>query len=243
MATVKFKVNADALNGRANPSLKSKVIVNLKRGQMIDVIRGSAKEAEKIKWYKAKAQGKTFWVSAKYLKRITPRYRSLVLQKAKMVYDLVVKLGCQHKGGAKTLNQIKSKRITTCETSVSVSLQEAGVLKKGTLVGHTKRMGSSVGLKKKNTIEKAIRGYKNLVPGTYKIVKIGKIYKNMPAKYKKPGNVLVYDSNIAIIRDANSMYSTNNSASQKKNGKYTNDITKSGYNYTSPVLYVIVIYN
>ena len=243
MAAIKFKVNADLLNARSNPSLKSKVVMVLKRDQIINVVRGSEKVSEKRKWYKAKAKGKTFWVSAKYLKRITPKYRTLVLQKAKMVYGLVVKLGCRHQGGAKTLAQIKSKKVTTCETSVSVTLQEAGVLKKGTIVGHTKGIGSSVAVKRKNTIAKAIDGYENLIPGTYKIVKIGKIFKKMPAKYKKPGNVLVYDSNIAIIRDAKSVYSTNNSASQKKNGKYVNDVAKSGYNFNSPILYAILIYN
>lgn len=243
MSTIKFKVTAESLNGRAKPSLKGKVVLVLKKNQVINVIRGSEKVADNIKWYKANAKGKTFWVSSRYLIRITPKYRSLVLEKAKMVYDLIVKLGCGHKGGAKTLEQLKSKKITTCETSVSVSLQEAGVLRRGTIVGHTKRVGSSVAVKKKNTIAKAINGYENLIPGTYKIVKIGKTFKKMPAKYKNPGNVLVYDSNIAIIRDKDSVYSTNNGASQKKNGKYIHDVSKSGYNFTSPILYAILIYN
>ena len=243
MATIKFKVIPESLNARVKPSIKAKVGVVLKQGQVINVVRGSAKVAEGIKWYKAVINKKNYWVSGKYLQRITPRYRTLVAEKAKMVYAEVIKLGCKHTGGAKTFEQMKAKKITTCETSVSVSLQLAGVLKKGTIVGHTKKVGSSAAKKKKNKISKAIRGTKNLIPGTYKIVKIGKVYKKMPAKYKKPGNVLVYDSNIAIIRDANSVYSTNNGASQKKNGKYINDIAKSGYNFTSPVLYCINIYD
>ena len=73
---------------------------------------------------------------------------------------------------------------------------------------------------------------------------IGKTFGHMSAKYKKPGNVLVYDSNIAIIRDSHSMYSCNDGASQKdKHGRYKSDITRSGYNFTSPVLYCIVIFS
>lgn len=243
MSYVKFKVTTDALNARSKPSTNSKVVFTLPRGEIINVVRGASKISDGVKWYKVKAKGKTCWVSSKYVKRVTPRYRSLVLQKAKMVYNLIVKLGCKHAGGAKTLSQIKTKKVTTCATAVSVALQEAGVLRKGTLVSHTKRVGSSSAIKKKNTIGKAISGTRNLIPGTYKIVKIGKTFGNMSAKYKKPGNVLVYDSNIAIIRDSQSVYSCNDGASQKKNGKYKSDIARSGYNFTSPVLYCIVIYS
>lgn len=246
MSYVKFKVTTDALNARSKPSINSKVVFTLPRGEIINVVRGASKISDGVKWYKVKVKGKTCWVSSKYVKRVTPRYRSLVLQKAKMVYNLIIKLGCKHTGGAKTLSQIKTKKVTTCATAVSVSLQEAGVLRKGTLISHTKRVGSSSAIKKKNTIGKAISGTRNLIPGTYKIVKIGKRYKDMPAKYKKPGNVLVYDSNIAIIKDADSIYSCNDGGSQKKNGKYVNNIVSShGKNYCtqSPVLYVINIYN
>lgn len=243
MSAIKYKVKVECLNARLKPSLKGKVGLELKKDQIINVVRGSGKIVEGIRWVKMVANKKYYWVSAKYLKRLTPRYRTIVVDKAKIVYAEVVKLGCRHKGGAKTFDQIKQKRITTCETSVSASLQLAGVLKKGTIVGHTKRVGSSVAKKKKNTIEKAIKGYTNLIPGTYKIIKIGKTFNKMPAKYKKPGNVLVYDSNIAIIRDSKSVYSTNNGSSQLKNGRYVNDVAKSGYNFTSPVLYLIYIYN
>lgn len=244
MALIKYKVTASELNVRVKPSTESKVVTTLKLGTLVDVVRGKSKAVKGTKWFKIKLDSKYCWICSKYVKRITPRYRSLVAQKAKLVYQTIINVGCKHKSGAKTLAQIKSKKVTTCATAVSVSLQEAGVLKKGTIIGHTKRMGSSVGLKKKNTIDKAITGYKNLIPNTYKIVKIGKTFNKMPLKYKKAGNVLVYDSNIAIIRDAHSVYSTNNGASQKnKQGKYINDIAKSGYNFTSPILYVIVIYN
>lgn len=232
------------LNARISPSRKGKIARKVSQGTIIQVINGKAKVVDGVKWYRAKIDGKKYWVNAKLLTPITPDFRKLVSQKAKMVYELVIKLGCKHQGGAKTLSQIKQKRITTCATSVSVALQEAGVLRQGKLLSHTRRIGSSVAVKRKNTIGKAISGTSNLISGTYKIVKIGKTFRHMPAKYKKPGNILVYDSNIAIIRDAHSVYSTNNGASQKnKQGKYINNIAKSGYNFTSPILYVIVIHN
>lgn len=246
MSYIKFRVNTETLNARSKPSINAKAVKQLKNGQIINVVRGSAKVVKGLKWVKTKIGEKYYWVCRKYLKRITPMYRDLVAKKAKMVYSTIIKLGCRHKGGAKTLSQIKTRKITTCATSVSVALQEAGVLKKGTLVSHTRKVGSSVAVKKKNTIGKAISGVKNLKDGTYKIVRIGKRYKDMPTKYKKPGNVLVYDSNIAIIKDADSIYSCNDGGSQKRNGKYVNNIVSShGKNYCtqSPVLYVINIYN
>lgn len=230
------------LNARVSPSKKGKVARKVSQGTIIQVINGKAKIVDGVKWYKAKIDGKYYWINAKLLSPINPDFRKLVSQKAKMVYELIIKLGCKHQGGAKTLSQIKQKRITTCATSVSVALQEAGVLRQGKLASHTKKVGSSVAVKRKNTIGKAISGTSNLIEGTYKIVKIGKRYKNMPAKYKKPGNVVVYDSNIAIIRNANSMYSCNNAGSQKnKSGRYVHNIVKSGYCFTSPILYVIEI--
>ena len=245
MSLIKFKVTANALNARSKPSTNAKVISTLKLGQIVNVVRGKSKVVDGTKWYKIKLNSRKYcWASSKYLKRITPKYRALVLQKATQVYRTIINVGCRHAGGAKTLAQIKTKKVTTCATAVSVSLQEAGVLRKGTLVSHTKRIGSSSAIKKKNTIGKAISGTSNLISGTYKIVKIGKTFGHMPAKYKKPGNVLVYDSNIAIIRDSHSMYSCNDGASQKdKHGRYKSDITRSGYNFTSPVLYCIVIFS
>lgn len=241
---LKYKViNVDALNARKKPSLKGEVFSILKKNQVVNVVKNASKTADGITWYKIRFNNTDCWVSSKYLKRITPNYRKLVIEKAKIVYETVVKLGCQHKSGAKTLIQIQNKKITTCATSVSAVLQEAGILPKGKLISHTKAVGSSVAVKKKNTIAKAISGTSSLKAGTYKIIKMGKKFKNIPAKYRVAGTVLVYDSNIGIVKDSNSIYSTNNGASQKKNGKYINDVAKSGYCFTSPVLYVILINN
>ncbi len=241
MSYLTYKVKK-TLNARVKPSRKSKVARKVSQGTIIQVIKGKAKIVDGVKWYKAKIDGKHYWVNAKLLTSTIPDFRKLVSQKAKMVYELIIKLGCKHKGGAKTLSQIKQKRITTCATSVSVALQEAGVLRKGKLISHTKRVGSSVAVRRKNTIGKAISGTSNLIEGTYKIVKVGKRYKHMPAKYKKPGNVLIYDSNIAIIKNANSIYSCNNANSQKnRSGRYIHNVVKSGYCFTSPILYVIEI--
>ena len=243
MALIKYKVTADQLNVRSAPSTDSKVVSTLKLGQLVDVVRGKSKTVDGTKWFKIRLSGKYRWASAKYMKRVSPRYRSLVAQKAKLVYQTVIDVGCRHKSGAKTLSQIKTKKVTTCATSVSVALQEAGVLRKGTLISHTKAVGSSKAVKQKNTIAKAISGTSHLIPGTYKIIRVGKTFKNMSDLYKKPGNVLVYDSNIAIIRDAESVYSTNNGGSQLKNGRYVNNIARTGYNFSSPVLYVIQIFS
>ena len=242
MALVKYKVTTNELNVRNKPSTSGKIVTTIKLGTIVDVVRGKSKVVDGVKWFKIKLNTQYRWACAKYMKRVSPRYRSLVLQKAKLVYKTILELGCRHASGAKSFSQIKTKKVTTCASAVSAALQEAGVLRRGTLVSHTKAVGSSKAISKKNTIAKAISGTKNLIPGTYKIIKIGKTYKNMSARYKKPGNVLVYDSNIAIIRDADSVYSCNKGGSQLRNGRYVSNVAKTGYNFTSPVLYVIFIY-
>lgn len=243
MATkyIKYRVNASALRVRKQPSVKSEFVGYVKKGDIINAVYGSGVTADGYRWYKIKYKGGYYWLSNKYLVKVnTKNYRQLVVEKAKLVYGIVVKYKCKHKSGAKTLEQIKSKRVTTCATSVSVALQEAGVLRKGKLISHTKKVGSSVAVKRKNTIKKAISGYGNLIKGRYNTYRIGKTWKNVPKKYKVAGAVVVYDSNIAIY-GGGFFYTANNGSSQKdKNKRYKKVTAKSGYCYSSPVLYIII---
>jgi hypothetical protein len=165
-------------------------------------------------------------------------YLDAAAQWAPVVYDKVVELGCAHKSGAKSYEDIVSKKITTCSTSVSSVLQKAGVLSSGKLVSHTTKDGD--GGSTKTTITKAISGAGNLVSGTCDIVKIGKTYPNMDSKYKKPGIVYVQDSNICMCAGDGFIYSTNEGTVQYKDGHYVKDKVSSGYPFTSKILYAII---
>lgn len=239
---IKFKVTAESLAVRKKPSLKGEVFSYVKKGETLKAIKGKIKVADGVKWRQIVLKDKKVWVSTKYLKRFTPNYRKRVVDNAKIVYNTIVKVGAKHEGGAKSLDEIKKKKKTTCATSVSAVLQESKMMAKGKLISHTKAVGSSKAVKKKNTKGKAISGLGNLKEGTYAIHKVGKSWKNVPKKYKVPGAILIYDSNIAIYKGEDKFYSANNGSSQKDSkGRYKSVVTgPKSYCGTSPLLYVII---
>ena len=159
---------------------------------------------------------------------------------AEIVYRTVIESKCRHRSGAMTLEEIRRKRITTCNTSVSVSLQLAGILQKGRKIGHTHAVGSNAAVRKKNTISSAIYGTKYLRKDRCQIVKIGKKYSQIPAEYKKRGVVYIQDSNSCISAGGGNIYSTNEGRGQMKHGIYVKNEVRSGYPFSSPILYVIV---
>ena len=240
---MRFKiVNIDKLAIRKKASPKAKVYKRLERGTIVNAIKGKIKTVDGVKFRQIKYGGSKYWIKAKYLKRVDTNYRKLVIEKAKVVYDTIVKVGAKHQSGAHSLAGIKSKKKTTCATAVSAVLQEAGMLPKGKILSHTGAVGSSRAVKKKNTKGKAMSGFGNLKEGTFKCYKVGKSWKHIPAKYKKAGAVLVYDSNIAIYKGDNKFYSANNGSSQKDSkGRYKKVVAGvNSYCGTSPVLYVIL---
>lgn len=167
-----------------------------------------------------------------------PSHLELAAKWMPIVYNKIVELGCKHKSGATTYEEIISKKITTCSTSVSAVLQKAGVLPNGKKVSHTTKDGD--GGSTKNSIAKAISGYKNLIEGTCDIVKIGTTYAKMSSAYKKAGVVLVQDSNICMVAGDGSIYSTNEGTIQYKNNRYVKNKVTSGYPFTSKILYAII---
>lgn len=236
---IKYKVvNADSLCYREKPSLKSKVVGYLHRGDKITVVKGWSKKADGVNWYKLKLNDNYYYVSAKYLLRVTPNYLSLVAKNADKVYGEIVKLGCKHKYGAKDFDELKHKKITTCATAVSIVLQLSGMMDEGKLINHTDSVSDP--LKKKRTIPQTMTGRQNIHNGTYSISRVGKTFHSLPAKYKRKGVIYVYDSNMAICAGNNEIYSCNNSASQMKNGRYIKDKLSSGYCFTEPIIYVIL---
>ena len=230
-------------NLRALPSGKSEIVTMLPKGAdctvIADFTASNTAGGETTKYLCVKHGGKYLWCAASLLavKSEKVNYLAKVAEAAKKVYAAVVDVGCRHAGGATTLAEIRKKRVTTCSSSVTASLKLGGVMKSGKL-GHTKADGH--GGKTKTTGKKAIYGLEYLIPGTYTIVKLFKKYSELPEKYKKAGIVYVQDSNICISAGGGYIYSTNEGHVQVKGGRYVCTRVKSGYPFTSKILYAIV---
>jgi len=230
-------------NLRELPSGKSKIITMLPKGADCTVIAdfsASNTDGKATKYLCVQHGGKYLWCAASLLtvKAAKVDHLAQSAKWAKTIYDKIVALGCKHKGGATSYEEICTKKVTTCSTSVSAVLQKAGVLRHGKKLGHTKADGH--GGKTKTTAAKAIYGLEYLIPGTYTIVKLFKKYSELPEKYKKAGIVYVQDSNICISAGGGYIYSTNEGHVQVKGGRYVCTRVKSGYPFTSKILYAIV---
>jgi len=233
MNTLQYKViGADSLCVRSKPTLKGKVVSYLHKGNTCQIVRGWSKTADGIKWFKLQS-GR--YVSSWYLQRITPNYLQRVADASDRVYAAV--LYCRHASGSYSLADIIAKKKTTCATSASAAMQIAGICKPGKLVSHTKAGGHKL------TKKSAISGIENLIMDRCRIVRVNKRFKDLPSKYRRKGIVYVYDSNIAICAGDSMIYSTNNGSSQLINGKYVKVKMKSGYCFTSKILYVIAPYD
>ena len=230
----------DNLNVRSGPGTKYKqcTFSPLKYGTKIGYCDEEL-DANGNTWYYIKYNGKYGFVASSYIKKIDSP-RKLVVKYSQIIYDRILLLKCKHAGGAKSYDDIVSKRITTCATSASVVLQKAGIIPVGKLVSHTNAVKTDI-IKKKNTVEKSILGYQYLNKNKCSIVRIGKSYKEIDEKYKKPGIIYIQDSNVCINAGDGYIYSTNNSASElNKYGVYIKNKIKSGYCFTSPILYAII---
>ena len=236
---MKFKVKTPCL-AYTKPG-GSEIFAHLTTGQVVSGKKGQLKTINNVKYREITVKSKKVWVKASSLKRIAPDYRKKVLDNAKSIYKEIIQIGCKHKGGAKSLAGIRKKKITTCATSVSAVLQEAGMMPRGKLLSHTSAVGSSKAIRSKHSKKKAISGLSALKKDTYEIHWVGKSWAHVPDKYKVPGAIIIQDSNIAIYKGNGKFYSTNNGGSQKKNGKYiSNIVTTKSYCGTSPTLYIII---
>lgn len=236
---IKYKVvNASSLIYRDKPSLKGAIKGYLKKGDVVTIVKGWSKYANKITWLKLKSNDNRYYVSARYLQRITPNYLELVAYNADKIYGEIVNLGCKHEYGVSNYEGLIKKKLVTCATAVSIVMQLSGMMDEGKLINHTKPV--KFPLIKKMTIPQVMTGRQNIKEDTYKISRVAKNFSSLPAKYKKRGAIYVYDSNLGIYAGDNAIYSCNNAPSQLKDGKYIKNKMTSGYCFTEPILYVIL---
>lgn len=229
---------------RRTPSIKAGVSLKVKKGQIIQIdldtikIKTEKKLQKKITkvWVKATYLGETGWIR---WDKIKPCGDVNYLKLAAIFADTVYKcgIGCKHQN-CKKLADIEKRNVINCSGYASVVYQLAGILPTGKVVSH--RPATSNAVKRKNTIEKAMSG-SNFVPKQKcKIVHVGKKYKDMPKSLKKKGIMYIQDSNNCINAGNGYIYSFNNAASEMKNGRYVKAKVKSGYPFTSPILYALI---
>lgn len=171
-------------------------------------------------------------------------YLSAAARAADKVYSKVVELHCKHKAGIKTYSQMVKRKGVSCASSASIAYQLAGILPKGKKVNHRKAVGGSNAniLKRKSTINKAMKGATNVPKDKASVIWVGKRYADLPAKYRKKGVLYIQDSNVCVCAGGGAIYSCNNSKGYQVNakGQYVRDKITSGYAFKSPILVVIV---
>ena len=148
------------------------------------------------------------------------------------VYGGIAKVGCYHKSGATTYEEIIKRKITTCSSSVTAALKLAGLMKKGKL-GHTKPDGH--GGKTKTKLEKAVYGLEYIDLSKFEVKKFFKKFGELPKEWQEAGIVYVQDSNICISAGGGEIFSTNEGKIQMKGKRYVRTKVKSGY----PVTHII----
>lgn len=162
-----------------------------------------------------------------------PDYKARVAAKAKAIYPLCV--GKRHGGTLSkvvtSLDALKKYDALSCNKMVSIVLQEAGLLPKGSLVEHTKKCSG------KKKITDAVRGTEKLKH--CKVFWVNKHYRDLPEKWKQSGVVYIQDSNACISAGGGLIWSCNKSVGEEYKGK-GDYLRKEGYPFTSKILCVIV---
>ena len=176
-------------------------------------------------------------------KQVKIDFLSLAAKGADAVYGIVIDRGCKHKSGIKTYAEMLEKKAVSCASSASIAYQLASILPVGKGVNHTKAVGGSDwNIKwRKPDIARAMKGCDNLPEDRVEIEWVGKLYSELPAKYRKKGIMYVQDSNVCICAGGGAIYSCNNAKSQlDSKGRYIKDKVRNGYPFSSPILVVIV---
>lgn len=168
-------------------------------------------------------------------------YLEQAAEAAGRTYKAVITYHCKHKGGSKKFSDLASKKVITCSAAMSIVLQLAGCLPEGKLVSHTKATGlnGTALTKQKNTVGKSMTGSAYLTHCD--VVRVDKLFKELPKEYQAAGVCYVYDSNNAVSAGGGKIYSCNNSSRQLDGKKqYKMNLMSDGYCFTHRILYCIV---
>ena len=156
------------------------------------------------------------------------------------VFDEILKYKCLHKAPkASSFAQIKKKRRISCTKSSSIVFQQAGIIPKGKIVGHTpngKRGHSNESFD--TALKKSVTNAKYLIKGTCDIVMVMKKYGDCPKWLRQKGIYYIQESNACISAGKGMIYSCNQT--NKRYTKRSMFYRKSGYCKNHPILFAFV---
>ncbi|MCD8126183.1 MAG: hypothetical protein LUD82_01510 [Clostridiales bacterium] len=240
--TKKYIVTGKAANVRKFPDSSSGTLVTT-------LIQGDIVEADASGTYTNTRGGSTTvylpvvwdgvrrWAASGNFKEYNDTPLGVAAVEAPMVYAQAI--GCKHVSGSYNWATAMEKQQVNCSVIASRVACLAGLLEDGKLISHKTAVKTNI-ISQKGTISKAMSGYSNLDLTKCSVKWVGKTYANLAAKYKVPGAIYVYDSNVAVCGEDGVIYSCNNGSNQLSNGVYAKNAMTSGYCFTSPVLVVIL---
>ena len=151
----------------------------------------------------------------------------------KEVYQHIIKQGMSWgtSGRPTSYKKLISKKYhhITCSCAASIGLQRRGCLAKGKMIRHKSKTGGA-----KRTKSSAIVGWHKLK--NCRLVYVNRYFAHLPVKYKTPGNVFVYDSDMSTYL-GNGVIASCNCAGKQTAGKVYH---KHGYQHTHKILWVII---
>lgn len=228
----------DGTDLRVLPSASSDLVRHLECGDKAEVITefSAVNTADRSTPYNCiECDGHFLWAAAGDLsvEEENVNYLSRVAEKARAVYPLCI--GKIHSGSdvakVNSLKTLKAHKSLSCNRMASIAMQEAGLLDKGVVVGHTKKRSG------KKTIDDAVSNWKKLQH--CKAVWVNKKYADLPAEYRKAGCIYFQNSNACVSAGGGRIWSCNRSKGYKYKSK-SDYYRSSGYPFTSRILVVVV---
>jgi hypothetical protein len=224
-------------NIRTLPSGESKIEYHFDKGKDVQVVEdftATNTVGSTTKYLCIYYKQRYLWaVADNFVKKVHVDYHKKVAESAKIVYPRCI--GKTH--GGKDINKVISLATMekydelTCNRIASITAQQAGILDVGQIVSHTAPK------KGKKTIKDAVKNYNAFKH--CKVVWVNKLYKDLPAEYKKAGCIYYQNSNACISAGNGHIWSCNKSRgyTYKSKGDYYKD---SGYPFTSNILVVVI---
>lgn len=149
---------------------------------------------------------------------------------ADKVYKTIYDIGCSHvEPHPNSFEDMLKKKTISCGWSTSITYQQAGLIEKGKKISHTKACGihnDNEGLKKfydvpdlKKSLKLTMIHPEHLKKGTCDLVKVMKLYKELPIWLRQKGVIYVQNSNICISAGNKKVYSCNSTGKTYGPGK------------------------
>ncbi len=156
------------------------------------------------------------------------------------VFAEILKYKCLHKAPkANKFEEIKKKKRISCTKSSSIVFQQAGMIPKGKIVGHTRNgLRGHSGDSFDKALKKSVTNPQYLIKGTCDIVMVMKPYKKLPKWLQQKGIYYIQESNACVSAGNGRIYSCNQTG--KRYTRRSMFYRKSGYCMSRDILFAFV---